>query len=121
MRKAIVICDDTSYKQIQKYSGYPYLVIASHNNEVKTDARFSDFKIDDEDVVTIDDPHRVILSSKNSNENTSNIEDAINTISKQFTNTNNNSALIIVLVSVGAILVIASVITILLKRKKHIA
>ena len=69
MRKAIVICDDTSYKQIQKYSGYPYLVIASHNNEVKTDARFSDFKIDDEDVVTIDDPHRVILSYKNSNEN----------------------------------------------------
>ena len=60
-------------------------------------------------------------SAKNSNENTSNIEDAINTISKQFTNTNNNSALIIVLVSVGVILVIASVITILLKRKKHIA
>lgn len=67
MRKVIVISDDTTYKQIQKYNGYPHLVISTKNDEIKSDARFLDFKLVEEEENLIDDPHRVILGSKPSN------------------------------------------------------
>lgn len=75
----------------------------------------------------LDESTKTILKAaycaKNNSEESPNIEDTINNISKQFTNNNNNSnsTLIIVLVSIGAIVVIAGAVVILLKKKKHIA
>lgn len=74
----------------------------------------------------LDESTKTILKAaycaKNNSEESPNIEDTINNISKQFTNSNNsNSTLIIVLVSIGAIVVIAGAVVILLKKKKHIA
>lgn len=43
MRKAIVVTDDTKYKQLVRYEGYPLLVLTKNYSDFKSDKRFHDF------------------------------------------------------------------------------
>lgn len=43
MRKAIVVTDDTKYKQLVRYDGYPFLVLTKNYDNLKSDKRFEDF------------------------------------------------------------------------------
>ena len=73
----------------------------------------------------LDENTKAILKAaycaKNNSEESPNIEDTINNISKQFIDNNSNSTLIIVLVSAVAIIVITGLVIVLLKKKKRMA
>ncbi|MCH5171966.1 MAG: hypothetical protein J1F31_04000 [Erysipelotrichales bacterium] len=43
MRKAIVVTDDTKFCQLERYDGYPFLVLTKKYNDIKSDKRFEDF------------------------------------------------------------------------------
>ena len=43
MRKAVVVTDNTKYKQLVRYEGYPFLVLTKNYDDIKSDKRFADF------------------------------------------------------------------------------